>query len=131
MELRKKIPADDKFDMGAFLRRQLETCASDMKEVIRGMIGFMEETKPTKVGAKKEKREEMTEQTRKRPRDETYKTLKPKMRKLQQKLVEGPTVRRRFSRKFWADYRPTSGGIAAQWGCRGADMLIIDDLDSD
>ena len=57
MELRQKVPADDKFDVVSFLRRQLETCTSDMKEVIEGSIRFMEEDEPPK-GKDDEKRSE-------------------------------------------------------------------------
>ena len=68
---------------------------------------------------------------RKRPREETYETLEPKIRKLQLKLAEGPQVRRRFSRKFWRSVKFASDGIAVQGRCKGAGMLMVTDLDSD
>ena len=42
MELHQKVPRDDKFDVVGFLRRQLETCTSEMKAVIEGSIKFLE-----------------------------------------------------------------------------------------
>ena len=90
MELRQKVPANDKFDVGAFLRRWLETCTSDMTEVIQGLIGFMDESKPPKGKDDEKRSEECVAPLQKRPREDTYETLEPRIKKLQLKLAEGP-----------------------------------------
>ena len=92
MELRQRVPANDKFDVGTFLRRQLETCTSNMTEVIEGLIEFMDKSEPPKGGDDKSKKEECAAHLRKRPREETYETLRPRMKRLQLKLAEGPQV---------------------------------------
>ena len=73
-------------------------------------------------------KEDVAGDSRKRPREETYETLAPKMKRLQEKLAEGPMVRRRFSEKFWSAFRPAVGGVAVQWRCKGAALLTVDDL---
>ena len=102
-----------------------------MTEVIEGLIGFMDEGEPLKGGDDKRKKEECAAHLRKRPREETYETLEPRMKRLQLKLAEGPQVRRRFSRKFWRSVRSASNGIAVQGGCKGAELLTVNDLDRD
>ena len=42
MGMRQRVPRDDKFDAGAFLRKQREYCAPEMKEVIDELVGFMD-----------------------------------------------------------------------------------------
>ena len=75
-------------------------------------------------------KEDVAGDNRKRPREETYETLAPKMKRLQEKLAEGPMVRRRFSKKFWSTFRLALGGAVAQWRCKGVALLTVDDLNN-
>ena len=70
MELRQKVPADDKFDVVSFLRRQLKTCTSEMKEVIEGSIKFLEVDESPNNEENKKRDEECAASLRKRPRED-------------------------------------------------------------
>ena len=131
MEMHQRVPKDDKFDVGAFLRKQRDSCASDVKEVITGLIGFMDKDKTVKAVMETNCKEKVDVASGKRSREEAYETLAPKRKWLQEKLAEGLMVRKKFSKEFWSPFQPALGGAAVQWGYKGAELLTMDDINND
>ena len=75
-----------------------------MEDTIRGEIVEAEKVEVVAKEKSKMKEEKNSKRTRKRRRDDAFKLLELKMRRLQLQPTEGTAIRQQFWRQFWGDF---------------------------